>query len=174
MLCFRQIVAVMLVFIWWSIQKMQLYYDYFVSNTRKLDHIVDNIYLGNWYDSISPERLKQSNIKRILTLNRENKHTDIELSMFRKLGIQYKYITIDDSKYSNILSHIDESLKFIRIDGDNILIHCSAGISRSVSIVIAYLIKYKNMTVDQALNFIREKRSIANPNIGFISQLKSL
>ena len=46
------------------------------------------------------------------------------------------------------------------------------GKSRSVSVIIAYLKKYYNKTVNEALQFIKEKRPMANPNIGFIKQLE--
>jgi protein-tyrosine phosphatase len=61
----------------------------------------------------------------------------------------------------------------------NVLVHCMAGISRSVSFVIAYLMKFRGMKYDEALGFIRSRRSVvvsiliqANPNSGFVTQLK--
>ena len=52
-----------------------------------------------------------------------------------------------------------------------ILIHCFAGISRSATIVIAYLIyKYKMNTYD-AISYTKKQRSIVHPNTGFLSQL---
>jgi protein-tyrosine phosphatase len=50
-------------------------------------------------------------------------------------------------------------------------VHCAAGVSRSATIVIAYLIMKKNMTCEEALKFARSKRPIIDPNPGFISQL---
>lgn len=61
----------------------------------------------------------------------------------------------------------------------NVLVHCMAGISRSVSFTIAYLMKYKGLKFDEALSLIQSRRSIviysltqANPNDGFVTQLK--
>lgn len=53
----------------------------------------------------------------------------------------------------------------------NILIHCMAGISRSVSMVVYYFMKKQHMTFEEALNFIKNKRTIANPNYSFKQQL---
>lgn len=53
------------------------------------------------------------------------------------------------------------------------LIHCSAGVSRSVTIIIAYLIGNRDMTFDEAFEVVKNKRTEANPNIGFIEQLKN-
>ena len=53
----------------------------------------------------------------------------------------------------------------------NILVHCKFGISRSPSFIIAYLIKYNKLSVDDALKFVNRKRFQIKPNKGFINQL---
>ena len=54
-----------------------------------------------------------------------------------------------------------------------IAIHCQAGMSRSVTIAIAFLIDHYRLTLKTALCLIKEKRSIAKPNNGFMRQLIS-
>lgn len=56
---------------------------------------------------------------------------------------------------------------------NNILVHCFAGKSRSTSMVVGYLMGRKGLTLKEALDLIREKRPIAEPNPGFIIQLKA-
>lgn len=51
------------------------------------------------------------------------------------------------------------------------LVHCVAGVSRSSSICIAYLMKYQNMPLDQAYRHCKRCRSVVHPNIGFFKQL---
>ena len=61
--------------------------------------------------------------------------------------------------------------------GKNILIHCAAGISRSSSVVAAYLIKYHKMEIDNSITFIRTKRPIAfyyGTKVNFKRALKQL
>lgn len=53
----------------------------------------------------------------------------------------------------------------------NILVHCMAGISRSVSLIVYYLMKKYNLSFDQAISIVKNKRKIANPNDGFKLQL---
>lgn len=171
MVCIGQIISLVCVFIWYMITFVFNYEC--LTQHKKLDHIVDNLYLGNWYDSIDEQLLKNANITRILTLNTENTHTQANIAMFKRLGIKYKYIYINDNKHENISAFLDESLAFIKQDKQNVFVHCSAGVSRSVSIIIAYLIKEKKMTYDTALHCIRMIRPIANPNSGFVSQLKA-
>jgi len=57
--------------------------------------------------------------------------------------------------------------------GKTILVHCMAGISRSVSIVTYYLMKQFHMNYETATELVRSKRSIANPNDSFKNQLKN-
>lgn len=53
-----------------------------------------------------------------------------------------------------------------------VLIHCMAGVSRSVSILIYYMMKKYHLAFADALQFIQSKRKIANPNDSFKLQLK--
>ena len=55
---------------------------------------------------------------------------------------------------------------------NRVLVHCLAGMSRSVTIVIAYLLATTPMTTEEATEFVRSKRSIIRPNYGFIKQLE--
>lgn len=57
-------------------------------------------------------------------------------------------------------------------EGENILVHCMAGISRSVSMLTYYYMKKYNLTYEYVLQNIRTNRSIANPNDSFKTQLK--
>lgn len=52
-----------------------------------------------------------------------------------------------------------------------LLVHCAMGISRSVSMVISYLINTYRLSYFEALNMVQNKRRIANPNEGFVKQL---
>jgi protein-tyrosine phosphatase len=142
--------------------------------SSKLDHIIDNIYLGNWRDSINEEKLKANGIKCILTLNKEYRHNEKDMDIFDKLSIQQKYIELYDSTFSVISPYLEESMKFIKKCNGNVLVHCTAGVSRSASVVIYYLMKEKNMTYSDALYYVRNKRPIVNPNRSFVQQLKEL
>jgi protein-tyrosine phosphatase len=53
------------------------------------------------------------------------------------------------------------------------LVHCFAGVSRSATLVAAYLCTTKGYNYDQALTYLKTKRSIVNPSFGFVAQLAS-
>lgn len=57
--------------------------------------------------------------------------------------------------------------------GGCVLVHCNAGISRSATIVLAYLIKKKGMPLNDAFSYLRSKRPSSFPNPGFMIQLKT-
>jgi len=51
------------------------------------------------------------------------------------------------------------------------LVHCAAGVSRSVSIVLAYLVQKRSFSLAGALEKVRLTRPFVNPNQGFLQQL---
>ena len=91
-------------------------------------------------------------------------------------GIEYKVVSISDSPDQRIDLKFPECFEFIRYaleSGGKILIHCFQGVSRSASIIIAYLMTYHDMSFIQAVNFLKQKRIIINPNFGFMEQLRN-
>ena len=60
------------------------------------------------------------------------------------------------------------------ISENKVFVHCKEGMSRSATIVIAYLMKSMNFRYDDALKYVKSRRPIVDPNPGFRSQLKQL
>ena len=58
--------------------------------------------------------------------------------------------------------------------GGKVLVHCHAGRSRSASCVIYCLVKGGGLDLDRALKYVQSCRSIAEPNVGFMNQLKTV
>jgi len=74
-------------------------------------------------------------------------------------------------------NHVNNGVEFldeVRKKGGKVLVHCQVGKSRSVSIAIAYCILYLGKTFDQAFKHIKNMRKIANPNYGFVNQLREM
>lgn len=55
--------------------------------------------------------------------------------------------------------------------GESILVHCHQGISRSATLVIAYVAWKLDLDVPSALQYVKARRSIVSPNQGFLNQL---
>jgi protein-tyrosine phosphatase len=90
--------------------------------------------------------------------------------------IKYCHIKLEDTPQTNIIPFLEKALDFIELARKNkkkILIHCKLGISRSPSILIAYLVKYMNFTTMKAFDFIKSKRKQIQPNPGFLLQLST-
>ena len=80
-----------------------------------------------------------------------------------------------DLPQADIISGLDDCFSFIDEAVKNngkVLVHCMAGISRSSSIVIGYLMKSNNMSFEEALEHVKTQRPATNPNSGFRDQLK--
>jgi len=72
--------------------------------------------------------------------------------------------------YVNLMKHFSSAIAFIREaiqSGGTVFVHCFAGISRSATTVIAYLMSEHSMTFYEAMSFVRKRRHIIFPNIGF-------
>ena len=86
------------------------------------------------------------------------------------------YIPAEDRDGYNLSTYFHKGADFISqcLKTTSIMVHCLAGVSRSVSLVIAYFMKYKGMPYKEAYGLVKSKRKIIHPNEGFIKQLRSL
>ncbi len=126
-------------------------------------HIIDNIYIGSAFNAAHYATLKELNIKVIINVSYElsKYHQKYKPTDF----IYHQYTIHDDNKYSISKKKFDEIYKTItKYDKNvNILLHCYMGASRSVIAVAYYLAEHEGYSADKAIDFIKEKRSIANP-----------
>lgn len=123
--------------------------------------------IGYTYDS---EFLIEYNIKHIITIL-ENDH---KTKAMVDLHINHVLIKLDDNETEPIYDIFDFSSNYIHKaleKNENVLVHCFAGVSRSPTLVIAYLIKYQKMRFEQAFEFVRNARIQICPNEGFIKAL---
>jgi protein-tyrosine phosphatase len=89
---------------------------------------------------------------------------------------EYLRIAVLDNYCDNIASYFDTSIAFIEKAKEHsqaVLVHCAQGISRSVTIAIAYLMKVEGMSLREAHDFVRAKRPVSKPNVGFLKQLSA-
>lgn len=69
---------------------------------------------------------------------------------------------------SLFLSHPTDSVKE---SGGRVLVHCQAGISRSATICLAYLMQAQRVRLDEAFDFVKRRRQVISPNLAFMGQL---
>uniref|UniRef100_A0A5S6QNL5 Protein-tyrosine-phosphatase n=1 Tax=Trichuris muris TaxID=70415 RepID=A0A5S6QNL5_TRIMR len=145
--------------------------SYFLAFNNSLDlqvaEILPNLLLSSQHVALDINLLQQHRITHILNAA---SFVDNRFSQ----NFVYKRVDIVDMPSANIKSYFEDCCRFIheaRRSGGRVLVHCNAGVSRSVSFVCAYMVKYEKFSVITALAYIREKRPIARPNPGFLKQL---
>uniref|UniRef100_A0A8D2MZW1 Dual specificity phosphatase 1 n=1 Tax=Zonotrichia albicollis TaxID=44394 RepID=A0A8D2MZW1_ZONAL len=87
---------------------------------------------------------------------------------------QYKSIPVEDNHKADISSWFNEAIDFIdsvKSEGGRVFVHCQAGISRSATICLAYLMRTNRVKLDEAFEFVKQRRSIISPNFSFMGQL---
>ena len=57
-------------------------------------------------------------------------------------------------------------------NGGKVLVHCHAGVSRSATVCIAYLMYKNNFTLEKAFDQVRSRRGVISPNLNFMQQLQ--
>jgi dual specificity MAP kinase phosphatase len=133
--------------------------------TRVLPHL----YLGNMRDASDLEVLERLGVRYVLNVT--SKPPVYEL----RPGIHYKQLEAADNSFQNLRQFFEEAFDFIDLARDNnsgVLVHCQAGISRSPTIAVAYLMKkYPSMAMSDAYRFVKTRRSIISPNLNFMGQL---
>jgi len=128
--------------------------------------ILENVYLGNRENAYNNTVIKNLGITHILSLNKDAKY---------KHGIFQMNYPINDDENENIIQAYSSVKEFLNqaYEKGKLLIHCDKGKSRSVAILILFLRNKMNYTFEKILTFIKTQRKIAQPNPGFMGQIKS-
>nr|XP_054500699.1 dual specificity protein phosphatase 15 [Agelaius phoeniceus] len=131
-----------------------------------MSQILPGLYLGNFVDAKDLEQLSRNKITHIVSIH--------ESPQPLLKDITYLRIPLPDTPEANIKRHFKECISFIhqcRLHGGNCLVHCLAGISRSTTVVVAYVMVVTELSCQEVLDAIRTIRPVANPNPGFRQQL---
>jgi len=145
-----------------------------ISNYHMILKPSDNLgglFLGDLKISQDLNRLKQLERKVILDM------AGLNYSYRKEHNIICQSIKAEDEPDFDLRVHFKGCFDFIhehRVKGENVLVHCRVGKSRSATIVIGYLMHSQKMDFQTAFQFVKEIRSIAQPNEGFVEQLKKL
>lgn len=126
--------------------------------------IKGKLFLGNNEAAKNLELLKKNNITSILICG-------YFLSEFFPNQFNYKTLEFEDNEFEIITYALVKGIDFIE-KNKCILVHCRKGISRSSSIVIAYLMYINKQSFEKAYDFVLKKKNNIQPNVNFIKQLK--
>ncbi|XP_069028976.1 protein phosphatase Slingshot homolog 1 [Embiotoca jacksoni] len=129
--------------------------------------IFDHVYLGSEWNASNLEELRDCGVGYILNVTRE-------IDNFFPGMFSYHNVRVYDEDATDLLAHWNDTYNFIvkaKKNNSKCLVHCKMGVSRSASTVIAYAMKEFGWSLEKAYNFVKQKRSIAQPNAGFMRQL---
>ncbi|KAF7799690.1 hypothetical protein EIP86_010932 [Pleurotus ostreatoroseus] len=161
-----------------------------VAECSKASRILPRLYLSSYRVAASEEELDELGITHVVSV--------LEYPPDYSSEDKYKTlrIRIEDTLQANILEHLETTTAFIR-DAlaenatNKVLVrtltpsipvcvlimrrqvHCMMGVSRSATVVCAYLVATTPMIASEALAFVRERRSIVRPNSAFQQQLEA-
>jgi protein-tyrosine phosphatase len=133
------------------------------------EHYADEIIPGLFLGSICAVRSGAYDDKAIISIMRQH---DLDKMEPRKHHLR---IALADESEAPIENHFNRSNRFIEahIHSVGVLVHCHAGHSRSVTLVMNYLMTIHTMTFDEAMALVKQRRPTANPNPGFVAKLKN-
>ncbi|XP_028300631.1 dual specificity protein phosphatase 22-B-like isoform X2 [Gouania willdenowi] len=132
-----------------------------------INKVLPDLYLGNIKDAGDRELLEKHNITHILSIH------DTAAPVLEDKT--YLCIRAADHSKHNLTQYFRESIVFIhecRLRGEGCLVHCVAGVSRSVTLVVAYVMTVTGRGWVESLAAVRCVRPCAGPNLGFLRQLE--
>ncbi|XP_072517622.1 protein phosphatase Slingshot homolog 2b isoform X2 [Salminus brasiliensis] len=130
--------------------------------------IFEHVYLGSEWNASNLEELQNSGVKYILNVTRE-------IDNFFPGLFEYHNIRVYDEEATDLLAYWNDTYKFIsraKKTGAKCLVHCKMGVSRSASTVIAYAMKEYGWDLEQAFEYVKERRAVTKPNPSFMRQLE--
>lgn len=125
------------------------------------------LYLGSWKSASTDQYFHQYSIYAVINATMNDLHC-------RGMGLEYLFLGVQDSCFEDLSLHFENCVSFIeenRTKRKGVLVHCQAGISRSATLIIAYLMKNENKDLTTAYKDVQRKRTCIQPNPGFIKQL---
>lgn len=136
-------------------------------NQNEPVEILPHLFIGSEIHASQKELLQRLGITSIVNVSRN-------IPNFFEGTFYYKSIPVDDTYNADIGSWFEEAAEFIDSVKDSkgrVLVHCQAGISRSATICLAYLIRRYRLRLDEAYEYVKKRRSVISPNFNFMGQL---
>lgn len=135
---------------------------------KECSKVADHVYLGG--DAVAKNRdiLRKNGITHVLNC------VGFVCPEYFKSDLVYRTLWLQDSPTEDITSILYDVFDYfedVREQGGRVFVHCCQGVSRSTSLVIAYLMWREGQSFDDAFQLVKAARGIANPNMGFACQL---
>ncbi|KAK3291560.1 protein-tyrosine phosphatase-like protein [Chaetomium fimeti] len=138
--------------------------------------IIPNLFLGNVVASYHIPTLQEHDISAVVSVIEDN-NPRWELQEYRALipAENHLIVPAGDTDTQDLLVHLQQICDFIDAQhevGRRVLVHCIAGVSRSPTVVVAYLVRKWRKGLDKTLKYVKGKRKEVRPSPNFMEQLR--
>ena len=137
---------------------------------REFSSILPNLYISSMKASSDAKLLDTLKISAIINL------APVSCPNYLEKYTDFTYLTIyeEDRPDTDLYQYFDITFRFIErySKTSGVLVHCAAGISRSSTIIIAYVMKKLDLSFCEAFDYVQRRHPNTDPNIGFICQLQ--
>uniref|UniRef100_A0A8C9FVV3 Dual specificity protein phosphatase n=1 Tax=Pavo cristatus TaxID=9049 RepID=A0A8C9FVV3_PAVCR len=140
---------------------------------------LQNCFCFNRKTALDRYSLEKAGFTHILNAAHGQRNVDTGPEYYQDMTVEYHGVEADDLPTFKLSQFFYSASKFIdnalqdERSKEGVLVHCAMGRSRSATLVLAYLMIYKNMTVVDAIEQVSRHRCIL-PNRGFLKQLREL
>ncbi|KAM9811062.1 dual specificity protein phosphatase 18-like [Neosynchiropus ocellatus] len=131
-----------------------------------LSRITDYLFLSNARAASDVALLARNNITCVISVT--------ERATAPPPGLEFLHVPVSDSPSAPLGDHFDllsEKIRRTAELGGRALVHCNAGVSRSASVCMAYLVRHERASLREAHEWVKRSRPVARPNAGFWEQL---
>ncbi|XP_026955000.1 dual specificity protein phosphatase 12 [Sagmatias obliquidens] len=142
------------------------------SSAEHMLEVRPGLFLGGAAAVAEPDYLREAGITAVLTVDSEE--TDFNTAAGVE-DLRSLFVPALDKPETDLLSHLDRCVAFIgqaRAEGRAVLVHCHAGVSRSVAVMTAFMMKTDQLTFEKAYENLKTIKPEAKVNEGFEWQLK--
>ncbi|KAJ7272544.1 protein-tyrosine phosphatase-like protein [Mycena haematopus] len=141
---------------------------------RTASLIVPRVYLSDYFSARDAKLLAQLNITHVISILERDPTIPECIPDDHRLHIS----SVADRADANIQQYLTQTTEFITAalaenENNNVLVHCFQGVSRSATVVCAYIVATTYMTASESIAYVQSKRSIVSPNSGFRHQLQA-
>eukprot|EP00117_Sycon_ciliatum_P047646 scpid71138/ scgid34015/ Protein phosphatase Slingshot homolog 1; SSH-like protein 1 len=139
----------------------------YMGRADKASEIFDFLYLGSEWNASDLDFMTENNVKKILNVAGE-------IQNFFSGNLTYHNIRVDDVPSTDLLRYFEDTYTFLKeakTSGDSVFVHCKMGVSRSATVVIAFAMKEHQWSLQETLDYVRQRRAVVQPNKGFMLQL---
>jgi predicted protein tyrosine phosphatase len=148
--------------------------EHVMDSSSHMTPLTAHCYVGGCWNASHVEELKRANIDCVISVAYEFSKP---IETLRCTAVDFLHYALYDSLYEFAFPKAIQAAHTIKLRTDKnerVLVHCAMGKSRSVMVALVYLVLQHKWSVKQSLEYVKEKRPVAQPNPNYMQQLSIL